>query len=223
MEHILLVEDDRSYGQFLTKLLTEHGYHVDTCENPIDGIEQLAKDTYDLVISDLVMPNMNGVRFTKAAKSIQPNVKTIILTGKPDDESEVDSINNQIDLYMVKEKGIQVILTYIRLVLERKQPIEENHILYSKANQIELNQKTHQVYKDHECVNLTRKEYELLALFLENKGNVLSREEIIEKVWMMDSNDVEPRVVDVHIKNLRDKLHIFTLVTIRGFGYKWNE
>ncbi|MDH6367495.1 MULTISPECIES: response regulator transcription factor [unclassified Breznakia] len=223
MEQILLVEDDRSYGQFLTKLLTDHGYSVDLCENPIDGIEQLTKHTYDLVISDLVMPDMNGVRFTKAAKNIQANIKTIILTANPDDESEVESINNQIDLYMVKEKGIQVILKYIRLVLDRKETVKQDYVLYSKANQIELNQKTHQVYKEGEVVNLTRKEYELLAMFLQNKGNVLSREELIESVWMMDIHDVEPRVVDVHIKNLRDKLRIFSLVTIRGFGYKWNE
>lgn len=223
MERILIVEDDASYRNFLRKLIFERGYEVDAVETPITGIEYLAKKEYDLVISDLKLPEMDGIRFTKTAKTMQEGIKTIILTADPDEESEITSIDNQIDLYMVKEKSIEVLLKYIRLVLDRETTFVDDQLLRSKANKIEVNKRTHQVFKRGQLISLTRKEYEILELLLENKNEILSREEIIEKIWMLPITEIDPRVVDVHIKNLRDKLRIFSISTIRGYGYKWNE
>lgn len=223
MEKILIVEDDNAYCNFLKQLVEKRGYEVDAVESPITGIEYLAKNEYDLIISDLKMPDMDGIRFIKTAKTMQSNVKTMILTANPDEHSEITSIDNQVDLYLVKEKGIEVLLKYIRLVLDRETSYNNDEILRSRSNEIEVNKKTHQVYKSGTLIALTGKEYRLLELLLENKNEILSRERIIEEIWMLPAIEVEPRVVDVHIKNLRDKLHIFSIVTIRGYGYKWHE
>ncbi|MFV0393631.1 MAG: response regulator transcription factor [Coprobacillaceae bacterium] len=223
MERILIVEDDNSYRSFIKEHIIGAGYEVDDADNPITGIECLARKEYDLVISDLKMPEMSGVRFTKTAKAMQMGIKTIILTADPDDESEISSIDNQVDLYIVKEKGMGVLLKYIRSVLDREVSYDSEEIIRSKVNKIEVHKSTHQVFKNGEVVELTRREYEILELLLENKNQILSREEIVEKIWMLPVTEIEPRVVDVHIKNLRDKLRIFSILTVRGFGYKWNE
>lgn len=224
MERILLVEDEQIYRDLLKKIITEKGYAVVAVDNPISGVEELVRNSYDLVISDLRMKEMDGIRFINTAKTIQENIKTIILTGAPDEESEMDAIDNQVDMYLVKEKGKNVLLKYIDLVLQKEMGNADNSdILRSKVENIMLDKKTHKVFKQEEELELTRIEFELLKLLLENKDKVMTRAEIIEKVWLISAEEVESRIVDVHMKNLRDKLQTFSIVTIRGYGYKWNE
>lgn len=223
MEKILLVDDQDRYRNFLEKIITEEGYEVDAVDNPITAIEYLAKDEYDLVISDLRMKEMDGLRLVGSAKNIQPNIRTIILTGEPDEETEIQSLNDEVDVYIVKEKGMNVILEYIKKVLSRESNPTQKGILRSRNNNIVVNTREHKVYKKDIEVDLTPKEFELLRLLLENKNKILSRDEIIEQIWLVDPTEIEERVVDVHMKNLRDKLGVFSIVTIRGYGYKWNE
>ena len=224
MERILLVDDDNSYRNFLYKIMVEEGFEVDAVDNPITAIEYLAKEDYDLIISDLRMKEMDGLRLASSAKNIQPSIITIILTGEPDEETEIKSLSDQIDLYIIKEKSMNVILEYIRTVLakEKKQK-SASMILRSNNYGVVMNIREHKVYKDDIEITLTPKEFELLRFLLENQNRIVNRDEIIEYIWGVEATDIEERVVDVHMKNLRDKLGVFSISTIRGYGYKWND
>jgi Response regulators consisting of a CheY-like receiver domain and a winged-helix DNA-binding domain len=204
--------------------MVEEGFEVDAVDNPITAIEYLAKEDYDLIISDLRMKEMDGLRLASSAKNIQPSIITIILTGEPDEETEIKSLSDQIDLYIIKEKSMNVILEYIRTVLakEKKQK-SASMILRSNNYGVVMNIREHKVYKDDIEITLTPKEFELLRFLLENQNRIVNRDEIIEYIWGVEATDIEERVVDVHMKNLRDKLGVFSISTIRGYGYKWND
>lgn len=224
MERILVVEDDLEYSAFMTKVLKEHGYQVDTISNPVEAIEFLIDKQYDLVLSDLKMKEMDGIRFLRSAKKIQPAIKSIILTGEPDEASELEAVDLNVDLYLAKEKSVNVILRYIRIVLDKVTEIKDNsnNKLYSDTEGIVLDKLKHQVFKNNKEIKLTAIEFKLLQFLLENKEVLLSRDRIIQEIWGTD-NVIDERNVDIQLKKLRDKMSIFSITTIRGLGYKWNE
>jgi len=224
MERILLVDNDNDYREFLYKIMKEEGYEVDAVDNPITAIEYLAKDEYNMIISDLRMKEMDGLRLANSAKNIQPAIITIILTDDPDEETELKSLSNHIDLYMDKEKSMNVILEYVKTVLAKERKKNGAHVvLRSKSNDIVMDIREHKVFKEGVELALTPKEFELLRFLLGNKNKIVSRDEIIEYIWAVNASEIDVRVVDVHMKNLRSKLNVFSIVTIRGYGYKWNE
>lgn len=224
MERILIVEDNESYMNDLYHLLNSKGYEVATANNPIAGFETFAKGNFDLVISDLVMKEFDGMRYLTAIKNIDPMVSTMILTANPDDETEMSSLETDIDLYISKSKSMDVILKYIEVLLKKRQELpKSDDVLLSKAEGIMLFKNAHKVTKNNEEIALTPREYQILKFFLENKNVTMSREDIINAVWGNPVEEIEERVIDLHIKNIRSKLGIVSLITVRGFGYKWNE
>lgn len=224
MTRILIVEDNEVYRNLLANELSKAGYDVDEALSPIKGLEKVALKSYDVVISDLNLPVMSGVAFTEAVKNIEPKTACIILTGEPDENSELMSIKNNIDLYIEKNKSISVILGYIeRLLKEHEQAERHEAVLTSKENNIVLSISEHTVHRDGELVELTPKEYEILKIFLMNKNKVLTRENFIELAWEEPEEEVDLRLVDSHIKKLRDKIKSVSIMTVRGYGYRWNE
>lgn len=224
MKRILFIEDDHSYRSLLKDQLIKSGFEVDAFDNPVKGLEMVAVNKYDLVISDLMLPIMSGVMFTEAVKNIDPNMLCIILTGSPDDDLELIAIKNNIDLYIEKTKTFPVILEYINRLLKENKKVEVKEVnLYSKHENIFMDVDAHEVYKDEVLVELTPIEYEILKLLLKNKNQVISRDDFIEKVWQESIDEVSPRIVDSHVKRLRDKIRAFSIMTVRGYGYKWNE
>lgn len=223
MKRILVVEDDSSYLELIKNVLKEHGYEVDGVTDPLVALEQVSKNTYDLVVSDYDMKIMDGIRLVKTIKNMQPMIRSIILTGYPDEESEIAALEGVVDQYIVKEKPMSVILKYIEKVLTTQLVVASSETLVSESENIILDKKRHEVKKNGIVLSLTPKEFGILHLFLDQKGEILSRDDIIREVWGINPNEVEERMVDIHIKNLRDKLKTFSIVSIRGFGYKWNE
>ena len=224
MKKILIVEDNESYRINLESVLRNEGYEVNSVDNPISGIEMFAKSTYDLVISDLIMKEFDGIRFLTTIKNIDPKVNTMILTGNPDDDTEISSIDIHVDFYLSKSRALPVIVKYVkRLAEERNISNVSTDILVSKSEGISLSKKAHEVKKNGEKIDLTPKEYQILKLFLENKCITLSRQDIIDEIWGIPIEEIDERVIDLHIKHLRAKLKIISLITVRGYGYKWNE
>ncbi len=224
MEKILLVEDNVEYGKMLTKILSETGYQVDYFSDPLEAIECTVKNQYDLIISDYELGVMTGIRLIKTVRNIQGGIKAIVLTGFEDERFEFEAIENEVDMFLGKDKSMKLILTYIQQVLKQeKKSVGDVTELSSKAEKIVLVKERHEVYKNGVLVELTPKEFQLLEYFLENKKKKITRKEMIEKLWLVEFEEMEPRVIDVHIKNLREKLNIFSIVSIRGQGYKWNE
>lgn len=224
MNRLLVVEDNKDYRELLANELTKAGYEVDQTDNPIKGLEFVALKKYDVVISDLNLPIMSGVALTESVKNISPKTACIILTGHPDEASELHSIQKNIDLYIEKNKSLTVLLSYIeKLINEYATKTEIDVVLISQGEDIEILLNDHVVLKAGEEVELTPKEYEILKIFLSNKNKVLSREDFVELAWEEPAIDVDIRLVDSHIKKLRDKLRSRSIMTVRGYGYRWNE
>lgn len=225
MYKILLVDDNKAYADKLTDALRKQGYDTFYVENPIAAIEEFAKGTYDLVISDFMMDHLNGVRFLSTIKSIKPDIKCILLTGFPTEEIEMAALDIYVDEYLSKDKSLAVLCKYVEQLL-LKSTVKEQKTeskLYSTEENIVLDIVSQTVYKNNELMPLTRKEFDLLRFFLQNKGVALSREEIVEKLWTQTIEEIDMRVVDGHIKKLREKLRSFSIMSVRGYGYKWNE
>ena len=225
MYRVLIVDDDVQYASGIEKILKEEGYFVISVDDPVTGIEEVAKTEIDLVISDYNMETMNGLRFLSSVKSIRPSTKCMLLTGFPSEEIESVVLDMYIDCYLSKDKSLPIIKKYIRQTLEAEE-LKQNRDskrLISGPENIVVDLTSLSVYKNNELVSLTRKEYEILKLLLQNKGIALSREEIVDSIWTQEVEAVDLRIVDGHIKKLRHKLKTLAIMSIRGYGYKWSE
>lgn len=222
MIRILLVEDHPEYLETLATLLKQKGYEVDAVLDPIQGIEYAATNFYDLIISDLHMKSMNGFRFFKTVHTIAPQAITIILTALPTDDAELQSFDFNVDYFLSKDKSSAVLLKYIEHALENKERISRNR-LESKKEQIMINLESREVLKANTTIKLAPKEYAILILLMSNKNRVVTRDEILETIWEDEIFDVDERVIDVHIRRLRKKLKLNSIISIRSQGYKWNE
>ena len=223
MARILLVEDNEEYRNTLKKVLEDKDYEVHAVGDPISGIELVAINYYDLVISDLVMDIMNGIRFLTSIYKIQPNVHSIILTAEPDEQTELESLDINIDYYLSKDRSMSVILRYVEEVLSGVHDKNRGERLFSKVEDIAINTASHEVLKKGQRIELAKKEYQILEYFLKNKNVVISRDDFIQAIWQDSIDDIDERVIDVHIKRLREKLKVISIMSVRGFGYKWNE
>lgn len=222
MINILLVEDDNNYRNIIKEILIEEGYNVDAVSSAIEAIQLCAPNKYDLVVSDLHLEKMDGLDFLSVIKKMSPNTKTMLLTGMPSEESELITIEQNIDLYLSKDRSMSVITKYIHRLLEDKIQ-EKSNTLVSNAENISVNLKNNTVLKNNVPVYLVQNELNLLVYFLQNRNRILSRDEIITSVWSEDVNLIDQRIVDVYVRYLRHKLSISAINSIRGVGYEWIE
>ncbi len=225
---VLLVEDDKQYRFIMRELLVNAGYIVKSMEDPIMALEEISKERYDLAVCDLRMEPVNGIRLSKSLKKIYPRIKTLILTGDPDDETEIASLDGMIDGYLSKDKSAKVILKYVQSLLKKESLGVEKKQLVSQKEELVIDTKSHTVYKSGKPILLTNKEYNLLNLFLTHVNEPLSREYIQGEIWgnpneFVEDEGVNLRAIDVLVKRLREKLQVYSILSLRGFGYKWQE
>lgn len=223
MIRILFLDDDLSYQNSLTEILTHEGYQVTAVSSAMEAIEIFTlNQNFDLVISDLKMDELDGIKFLTYIKRIDKYKKTIILTADPTMDTELEALNIFVDKYISKDTRLDVLLRHIQnlIATQNKEPAS---ILLSKLENIQMDVRGLKVMKNNEPVSLTLKEFNILRFLLEHKGVALKREEFIEEIWNAEYENVDSRIIDVHIKELRKKLQIQCIVTIRGFGYKWDE
>lgn len=222
MEKILLVDDSIEFCNFMQEFLETHGFDVITAQNPLEGITLFRQSMVDLVITDLKMGEVDGIQFMTMIQESYPEAKVIILTSSESEEDEFRSLDLKADEYLKKGTSLKIILKRIMRVLEAEHE-DSTEALFSKRENIMIKKRTRQVYKDNKLIALTRKEYDLLVLFLQNKNRVLSREVIFRSVWNKESHLVDSRVIATHIKQIRAKLSLTSLYNIRGVGYEWAE
>lgn len=223
-EKILLVEDDPNYLKNLQLILEQHGYKVDTAVDAIYGIELFGENKYDLVISDLKMEVMDGNRFLAFVKRVNPKTKSIILTGEPDPTSQLESLDIDVNQYLDKSIRMDVLIRYIEKILEAKSSSElEKKEYHSETEELSIDMRGRTVTVRGEDVYLTSREFGILVMLLRDKGKAIRRQEFIDELWDNRFEDVDQRVVDVHIKLIRKKLKVSSIVSIRGYGYKWDE
>ena len=221
MALIYIVEDDKNISEIESYALKNSGYLVDTFENAKTFWSRVQDRKPDLVLLDVMLPDSDGIEVLKKM-SRNPDtrrVPVIMVTAKSSEIDKVKGLDNGADDYITKPFGIMELISRVKAILRRiNQDEEEKQLVFQN---ITLDCEKRQVTLDGENCELTYKEFELLKLFLQNAGIVMTRETIMEKVWGIDFEG-ESRTLDMHIKTLRQKLgdagkHI---KTVRNVGYR---
>lgn len=215
---ILIVEDDKGLQKYLKELLLDNGYAVQTAVDGIDALNVLSKSPPDLVILDLALPNMSGEAVCSEIKKKYPGLPILILTAKDSIADIVQGLNLGADDYMTKPFVADELLARIKARL-RKDGMDGQRLAVSD---LELDNKTLEVKRDGRLIQLTPQEFKLLQYLMTNKGRILTREMILNRVWLY-SPDIETRVVDVYVGYLRKKIdsgfNQKLICSVRGFGY----
>jgi DNA-binding response OmpR family regulator len=222
MNSILVVEDDKSLRNFLAELLTENDFIVQTTANGISALEMLEKSKPDLVILDLGLPKMNGESVCVEIKKKYPELKVIILTGKNSNEDIIHGLNLGADDYVTKPFEADILIARVNARLRHN---GDNKNVLHIANLV-LDKNTHEVKRGERLIELTPKEFVLLEYLMLNQGRVLTRDMILNRIWV-NAYDVESRVVDIYIGFLRKKIDAGEkkklIKSVRGFGYMVKE
>ncbi|KKI54332.1 putative response regulator ArlR [Staphylococcus equorum subsp. equorum] len=216
MTKILIVEDEQNLARFIELELEHENYTVDIEYDGRPGLEKALSNNYDLILLDLMLPNINGLEICRQIRQKQ-TTPIIIITAKSDTYDKVAGLDYGADDYIVKPFDIEELLARIRAML-RRQP--QKNVIDIKG--IIIDKDAFKVTVEGQSLDLTKTEYDLLYLLAVNKNHVLQREQIITDVWGYDT-EVETNVVDVYIRYLRNKLKPYGkdkyIETVRGVGY----
>ncbi len=223
-KRILVVDDEQHILELIQFNLEIKGFEVITCENGEDAVNLANKKEIDLMILDLMLPGMDGVEVCYSIKkSEKKDLPIIMLTAKSEEKDKIEGLDIGADDYMTKPFSIGELIARINAVLRRTEDTsneEESGII--RIQDIIIDTEKHEVKKDGEYIELTLKEFELLKILALNKGKVLSRDVILDKIWGYEYFG-DTRTVDVHIRHLRKKINDNEgrfIETVRGVGYK---
>lgn len=214
---ILVVEDDSQIQELIVEFLSSQDYIVDTASDGIEGYEKFEDGNFDLVILDVMMPKLDGYGLCKMIKRSDKNVAIIFLTALGDEESEVRGFDLKADDYISKPFSFNVLIKRVEAVLRRKkkESVESNNLEFEG---LRLELQTFKAYVDKVEIELTLKEFNILAFMINSYPMVVSREMLIEKIWGYDYFG-DTRVIDAHMKNIRKKIQNDYIKTIKGVGY----
>ncbi|PSU34245.1 heavy metal response regulator transcription factor [Photobacterium lutimaris] len=222
---LLLIEDEPKTGEYLRKGLTEAGYIVDLSSDGVDGLYQATSASYDLIILDVMLPQLNGWQVLTTLRASNIETPVIMLTARDQVEDRVKGLELGADDYIVKPFAFVELVARIKNTLRRKQPTPSKELALEIAN-LHLDLLKRRVTRAGDSITLTAKEFSLLELLMRRQGEVLSRSEIASIVWDMNF-DSDTNVIDVAVKRLRgkvDKDYKPKLIhTIRGMGYMLDE
>lgn len=217
---VLVVEDDQSIQEFLKEYLLDNGYAVETASDGVQALNTLKKAQPDLVLLDLGLPNVAGEAVCLEIKKKYPDLPIIILTAKDDVSDIVRGLNLGADDYITKPFVSEELLARIKARLRHGEDVK------LQVGDLELNNKTFEVKRAEKLIQLSPHEFKLLQYLISNKGRVLTREMILNRVWLY-SYEVDTRVVDVYIGYLRKKIDSDfkkkLIQSVRGFGYMIKE
>lgn len=216
---ILLVEDERQMAMFIEMELVHEGYNVDTAYDGIEGLKKIQNGEYSLVLLDIMLPGLNGMEICKKVREAS-DIPIIMLTARGDVRDKVKGLDIGADDYLTKPFAIEELLARIRVI--RRKSYTKTNKNEIKVRDVVMDRATHQVTRAGKLIELTKKEYDLLEILLVNKDIVLTREQLIEKIWGYDYIGGD-NVVDVFIRYLRSKIddgyENKLITTVRGVGY----
>ena len=212
---LLLVEDDELLGDAVKTGLSQLDYVVDWLKDGEAARSALKTESFELIILDLGLPKLSGLNLLQSLRSNGNTTPIIILTARESVESRVKGLDCGADDYIIKPFDLNELSARIRALVRRSQGRAETTIQYRNVT---LDPASHSVMVDNVVINVPRREFALLQKLLENSGNVLSREQLMQSVYGWDE-DVDSNTLEVHIHNLRKKLNADYIRTIRGIGY----
>ena len=212
---ILVIEDDSSIQELIVEFLSSQGYNVDFASDGLEGISKFKQGNYDLIILDIMMPNLDGYSVCKMIRK-NSTVPIIFLSALNEEENQVKGFELECDDYITKPFSYKLLLKRVEAVLRRaKIEQKESYIEFEK---IKLNLKTYSVEIDDESVDLTLKEFKILKSLIQNYPQVVTREKLLDSIWGYDYFG-DTRIVDAHIKNIRKKIKLPYIKTVKGIGY----
>lgn len=215
--NILIVEDEKEIREGVSEYLSEVGYNVISAEDGMQAIELFKNSKIDLVILDIMLPKANGFVVLNKIRQ-ESNVPVIMLTAMSDDYTQIMSFDEKADDYITKPFSIIVLHKRIEALLRRGVKVSENKKWF--YGDIEIDFEGYSARKNGENIDLKPKEIKLIELLLKYEGKVLTRAQILDNLWNIEESPND-RVIDVYIKNIRKKLLLDCIVTVKGIGYKF--
>jgi len=219
MARILIIEDEKSIQRMIEYDLLQLGYEVDSAIDGFEGYKKASINSYDIILLDVMLPNMNGMDICKKLRDEGNNTYIIMLTAVDDEYNKIQGFDLGADDYVTKPFSPRELTARIKAGIRRQSTTDSSDIIY--YNHLKIVQSSYEVFVDLNKIDLTLKEFELLVYLVLNKGKALSRDQLLTKLWGF-SYDGDSRVVDVHIFKLREKIDPKAefLKTVRGIGYK---
>ncbi|MBD5113259.1 MAG: response regulator transcription factor [Ruminococcaceae bacterium] len=213
---ILIIEDDEAIQKILTEPLTAEGHEVATASDGAEGITKFQKQEYDLILLDLMLPKIDGYTVCEMIRR-ESQIPIIILTALDSEDAQIKGFDKLADDYITKPFSIKLVLKRVEALLRRtSSDVLSDTIRYKE---IVLSESERKVTVSGNEVALTHLEFEILLLFLKNRGRVFTRDDLLNLVWGYDFIGDE-KGVNFHIMNLRRKLNVDYIETVRGVGYR---
>lgn len=227
-EKILIVDDEEHIVELLKFNLLNSGYEILTANNGIDAVKIAKAEKPSLLLLDLMLPGIDGFDVCKEIKRDNDMKKTsiIMLTAKGEELDKILGLELGADDYITKPFSVRELLARVKAVLRRTNSFSEAEEDFYESQNLRVEFERHEVFVNGEKVDLTLKEFELLQILIRNKGKILTRETLLDKIWGYEYIG-ETRTVDVHIRYLRKKIEEDDknpryIETIRGVGYRFN-
>ncbi len=218
MQNILIVEDDMDIQELLREFLKEAGYEVTSASDGIEAMDLFVKNKYDLILLDIMLPKIDGFGVCELIRK-QSQIPIIMLTALGGEEEQIRGLDLQVDDYITKPFSVPILIRKIAAVLRRSSRTQEEGHKAIEYQNLSLNLDNYTATVDGTAYELTQREFEVLRELLTHQGRIMTRQNLLDKLWRYDFYGDE-RVVDTHIKNLRKKLGIEFIQTVRGVGYK---
>lgn len=216
---ILLVEDEAKTGDYLKKGLSEAGYITDWVQDGLSGVHMALEEEYDLLILDVMLPNLNGWQILETLRKAKKNMPVLFLSARDDISDRVKGLELGADDYLVKPFAFAELLARIKTLLRRSRLGEDDVLIVAD---LELNIRKRRVCRAGKRIDLTAKEFALLELFMTREGEILPHTLIASQVWDMNFNS-DTNVIEVAIRRLRHKIDTpfehKLIHTVRGMGY----
>ena len=222
---ILIVEDELAIRMALEDDFMVEGYNVDTASDGLEGFQKAKSNNYDMIILDIMMPEMDGFEVCRKLRIENIHTPIIMLTAKGQEIDRVLGLEMGADDYVTKPFSPRELQARVRAVMRRyNQKTKSNEEDIFKYHDLEVDFNNYECKKQGHSVNLTTHEFDLLKYLVQNRGRVINRNELLDKVWGEDVV-VGPRTIDTHMANLRKKIeddpglpHL--IISVRGIGYK---
>lgn len=222
MANILIVEDDTDLREGLSFSFSSDGHNVEEAETKKEGLRKIAKGCFDIILLDCNLPDGTGFELCKEVRSYS-NIPIIMLTARDTELDEIKALELGVNDYLSKPFSLGVLKARMKRILQEK--TETSKIV---TGSLSIDQSTCKVYKRGEEVGLSKLEYRLLLYLIENKNHILSKEQILDKIWDSDGKYVDNNTVSVNISRLRTKIEDDVsnptwIKTVHGVGYIWKE
>lgn len=219
MFKILVVEDNKNLRKLMITYLKKNNYETLEAEDGEVALDIMDKNHVDLIVTDIMMPNMDGFEFTNELRQANYMVPILMVTAKESIEDKREGFLLGVDDYMVKPIDMDEMILRVGVLLRRANIVNQRKL---KIKNVVLSYDEYTLSKGNEIYQVPQKEFQVLYKLLSYPNRIFTRQELIDEIWGLES-DSEQRTVDVHIKRLRekfDKFDEFKIITIRGIGYK---